>query len=64
MCYEVRIKKGRKVVFSLCVASMDEAIEWFREYEAKQNVSDCVFQIIPKFSIRLHTSELKAHRGA
>lgn len=63
MCYEVRIKKGRKVVFSLCVSSMDEAVTWFREYEAKQNVSGCVYQIIPNFSIRLHTSGPEAHRG-
>lgn len=50
-------------MFSLCVASMDEAIEWFRKYEDEQNVSDCVFQIIPKFSIRLRTSGTEAHRG-
>lgn len=49
MYYEARIKKGRKVVFSSRVTSMDDALEWFCKYEAKQDVSDCVFQIIPKF---------------
>ena len=29
---------------------MDDALEWFRQYEAKQDISDCVFQIIPKFA--------------
>lgn len=48
MYYEVRIKKGRKVLFSLYVTSMDDALEWFCKYEAEQDVSDCVFQIIPK----------------
>lgn len=52
MYYEARIKKGRKVVFSLCVTSMDDALEWFCKYEAKQDISDCVFQIIPKLCLQ------------
>ena len=39
MYYEVRIKKGRKVVFSLCVTSMDDAMEWFCRYAASSNTT-------------------------
>jgi hypothetical protein len=46
MCYEARIKDGRKVVFSLVVNSMDDALEWFVRFESKGTYTYC---IIPKY---------------
>lgn len=51
MYYELRITKGRKVVFSMYVVTMEEALDWFLKYEAEQPISDCVFQIIPKIGV-------------
>lgn len=48
MCYEARIKQGRKVVFSYDVTSMDEALDWFVKFSSNSNLMELTFYIIPK----------------
>lgn len=49
MYYEARVKQGRKVVLSVNVTSMNEALDWFVKFSSERVPADYVYQIIPKY---------------